>query len=105
MIVESTVGIDKVGGSNAIFETSVFAFVACFVVFLTSLAFMLRQTFPSTRCQRREDAFSSASQPCLVAEASRIPLPRCGWRLSFSYVVAKEQRANNVRFGFEMDDV
>ena len=43
MIVESTVGIDKVGGSNAFFETSVFAFVACFVVFSTSLTFMFHQ--------------------------------------------------------------
>ena len=34
------------------------------------------RTFPLTRWQRHENAFSSASQPCLVAEASRIP--RCG---------------------------
>ena len=43
MIVESTVGIDMVGGSNAIFKTSVFAFVACFAVFSTSLTFMFHQ--------------------------------------------------------------
>ena len=43
MIVESTVGNDKVRGSNAIFETSVFTFVACFVVFSTSLTFMFHQ--------------------------------------------------------------
>ena len=42
---------------------------------------------------------SSASQPHLVAEPVRIP--RCGWRLSFSCAVAKEQRTNNVRFGIE----
>ena len=43
MIVESTAGIAKVRGSNAIFETSVFAFVACFAMFSTSLTFMFHQ--------------------------------------------------------------